>query len=438
MKFSVSVFGAEEGWICVPLHYDTRIFAAPRRHMPTYEICETFASGSTSKIKRGLDPRRRKIAIKVISKTFRSRQDIEKETRIHKSLSHPNILKFIDSYEDGSNFYIVMCLAPRDLMDFVEIDNGIAQVLAHFYFKQLISALRYLHSKGVCHRDIKADNILIDYRGNLLLADFGFATLHTYRGKKRVLKSLAGSYMYMAPEVLEARYEGDKVDIWSAGIVLLIMYAGCFPWDEPSMQDQRFEAYVQLKYHNYSPFNRVPFNVLKLIKSMLAVDSACRASIESIERDGWFSETSSLMNEKGLCEDYSKIAKYLSTGKAETVFSQPDTVRCNLKADIILSQPMVVNSLPCLRRIYVFSSTRRVVKRIEELMRENVVKYTFEERVFSFLTSYGKGTTLLGNIGVESVSDVCCVTFIKHRGCSFAFKKLVALLSEGVKSAFPK
>nr|AAL28053.1 checkpoint protein kinase [Antonospora locustae] len=405
--------------------------------MANYKIFETLASGSTSKVKKGVDDNKQKFAIKIISKTFKSTKEVQKEIRIHRSLSHPNILKFIDFYEDESNFYIVLSLAPRELMDLIEIGVGLPHELAHFYFRQLVSAVKHLHEMGICHRDIKADNLLIDKNGNLLLADFGFATLYVYKGKRRKMRSVVGSYMYMAPEVLCGKYEGDKADIWSCGLVLLIMHTGVLAWNEPTMEDPRFEAYVKLKYHNYSPFNRIPFVVLSLIKRMLTVDPCKRIQITEIENSEWFAGDNALMDENGLCTDRARLAKHMEYQCTGIIFSQPGTVQCNQKTNFVLSQPTVVDNTPSLRRIYVFRDEKTVLEKIQALLAENVVQYVAEDSVIAFSTADRKRGVLSGEISTKNISNVCCITFRKLRGCSLEFKTLVTILADGIKAAFP-
>lgn len=391
-------------------------------------------------MKRGLDKNRQKIAIKVIPKTFKSSQEVERETRIHRSLGHPNILRLVDFYEDSLNFYIVLDLVQYELMDFIEIGVGMSPDVAHMHFRQLISAVKYLHGKGVCHRDIKADNILVNQDGNLLLADFGFATLCVYKGRRRVLRSIAGSYAYMAPEVLLGRYDGESADLWSCGLVLLVMHAGSLDWEEPSLEDPRFEAYASLRYHNYAPFNRVPFPVLGLVKRLLCVDASRRAGIPEVEKNGWFGQESALEGPDGLCTDPGRVLSQASAHGPEVVFSQPDAVKCHPGTDFVLSQPTVVDNLPSLKRIYVFRDERTVLDKIRALLGENIVQYIHEGPVVAFSTSDRRRSPLSGEISVKSFTEawgVCCVTFKKQRGCALEFKKLVTILADGIKAAFP-
>ena len=90
---------------------------------------------------------------------------------------HQNIIQFLANGEDQIWTWIAMELAEGDLFDKIEADKGIGEDIAHFYFSQLISAVGYMHSRGVAHRDIKPENILLA-DGDLKLADFGLAVLY--------------------------------------------------------------------------------------------------------------------------------------------------------------------------------------------------------------------------------------------------------------------
>lgn len=97
---------------------------------------------------------------------------------------------------------------------------------AQKYFKQLISAVEYLHSKGIAHRDLKPENLLLDENDNLKVSDFGLATIYRFRGKERCLEKRCGTLPYVAPEVLLHPYHAEPADIWSCGIILVALLAG--------------------------------------------------------------------------------------------------------------------------------------------------------------------------------------------------------------------
>lgn len=149
------------------------------------------------------------------------------------------------------------------LIWYTEADQGLPEDIAHFYFTQLVSGVSWLHGKGVAHRDIKPENILLDGDGNLKIADFGLAVLFQYQGKYRESESICGSPPYVAPEVVSRKYRGDRVDIWSCGVVLFVLLAGNTPWDEPTYKSAEFQDYVRTEGRpSYDPWPTLPQETL--------------------------------------------------------------------------------------------------------------------------------------------------------------------------------
>lgn len=99
----------------------------------------------------------------------------------------------------------------------------------------LIDNQEFCHKSGIAHRDIKPENMLLDFEGNLKLADFGLAELFRYQGREKKLVEACGSAPYAAPELaLGAPYRAEPIDIWSAGVVLVTLLVGSKPLDEPA------------------------------------------------------------------------------------------------------------------------------------------------------------------------------------------------------------
>jgi serine/threonine protein kinase len=127
------------------------------------------------------------------------------------NLNHPNIIQQIEfgklPYELGSGkkkevVYIVLELAKGgELFDYVSISGKFPEDLARFYFKQLLEGLNYCHQKGIAHRDMKPDNLLLDHQYVLKIADFGLAGPTAGRDGKGYLKTKLGTLNYMAPEI---------------------------------------------------------------------------------------------------------------------------------------------------------------------------------------------------------------------------------------------
>ncbi len=98
-------------------------------------------------------------------------------------------------------------------------------------FTQLVGAVSYVHSKSCVHRDLKLENILLDKNENVKLCDFGFTS--EYEGKSSYLQTWCGTVCYSAPEMLKGeKYAGEKVDVWSLGVILYALLCGELPFDE--------------------------------------------------------------------------------------------------------------------------------------------------------------------------------------------------------------
>ena len=186
-----------------------------------------------------------------------------------------------------------------DLFDKIESDVGVGEDIAHCYFTQLVSAVSFMHSKGVGHRDIKPENILLSSEGNLKIADFGLATLFSYNGQRKVNKMSCGSPPYTAPEVLACGglgaktaegYYGDVVDIWSCGVVLFVLLVGNTPWDEPNMErSYEFNEYVKTSGRpDDELWHNLPGETLSLLRGIMKVDPKTRLSLDDVRRHPWF------------------------------------------------------------------------------------------------------------------------------------------------------
>ena len=209
-----------------------------------------------------------------------------KEIQVLRELEHPNIIKIFEYYIDNKYHYIITeLLTGGELYETIVKFQKFNENKAAYIMKQILSALNYLHSKGIVHRDIKPENILvqnIDKKKNknsfdeiqIKLIDFGASNFFK---ENEILTLKVGSPYYIAPEVLNKCYN-EKCDIWSAGVVLYVMLTGNFPFVGKTSQ-KLFESIKTGKYKTTGKeWEAISKEGKELIGKMLELDSSKRIS----------------------------------------------------------------------------------------------------------------------------------------------------------------
>ncbi|KAL8729119.1 MAG: hypothetical protein Q9166_004950 [cf. Caloplaca sp. 2 TL-2023] len=155
---------------------------------------------------------------------------IEREIIIMKLIEHPNVISLYDVWENRGELYLVLeYIEGGELFDHISQNGNLPEYEAIRIFRQIIAGLSYCHRFNICHRDLKPENILLDKNRNVKIVDFGMAVLQP---PDLALNTSCGSPHYAAPEVIRAeQYRGARADIWSCGVILYAMLAGCLPFD---------------------------------------------------------------------------------------------------------------------------------------------------------------------------------------------------------------
>ncbi|KKK12033.1 hypothetical protein P175DRAFT_0442907 [Aspergillus ochraceoroseus IBT 24754] len=155
---------------------------------------------------------------------------IEREVVIMKLIEHANVISLYDVWENRGELYLVLeYVEGGELFDYVQTHGPLPEEEAVRLFRQIIAGLGYCHRFNICHRDLKPENILLDANHNVKLADFGMAALQP---AGHWLNTSCGSPHYAAPEIIYGRkYQGDKADLWSCGIILYALLTGFLPFD---------------------------------------------------------------------------------------------------------------------------------------------------------------------------------------------------------------
>jgi len=279
---------------------------------PHYELLDarTLGEGGYGRVYEAIvdgDPSRR-VAVKRIPLSRVREETLHREVRIGRELSHPNIVKVHDSYISGNDFFMVMELVRGgELFDRV-IEVGIMKESeAANHMAQLLLAVHHCHSKGVAHRDIKLENVLLQPNGHVKLIDFGLAALHDVvqgRPVPRVLRDKCGSKSYAAPEVNTGKgYNGFAADVWSCGICLFAMLAGFFPLDEAKESDWRFRRFVRAEAAGHATCTTVygfygrqcPFSpeAVQMLEGMLRANPFERLRVDELLLSPWIRRNAS-------------------------------------------------------------------------------------------------------------------------------------------------
>ena len=264
-----------------------------------YEYISTIGKGSYGIV--GLYKDRKvksmKYAIKSIKKDFFNLNSIEntlKEIEILRSLDHPNIVKYFESYEDENYLHIVMEYIPGEsLYNIIKKNNNKKINFKEKEIKEIIlnllKVVSFLHKKKIVHRDLKLENILFsipnDY-SSLKIIDFGLSSNFTLKKEKFIV----GTPYYMSPEMIEGIYH-YKSDLWSIGVILYSLITGKYPFNGKD-KNEVFSLINSGKY-NKKNLNKKNYSIeaKNLIKKIFTIDLNKRISIEDALNDDWFKLT---------------------------------------------------------------------------------------------------------------------------------------------------
>lgn len=227
---------------------------------------------------------KRVTAAKIIQKSTltksRAKQKLMSEIKIHRSLHHPNIVGFEHFFEDAENVYILLELCSNQSMnELLRRRKRLHELEVQCYLMQMISALKYLHSHRVIHRDMKLGNLFINDKMEIKIGDFGLATKLEFDGERK--RTICGTPNYIAPEVLEGKQgHSYEVDIWSLGVIMYTMIIGKPPFETSDVKT----TYKRIRMNMYQFPENVPISepAKDLITKILNNDPSKRPKLDDL------------------------------------------------------------------------------------------------------------------------------------------------------------
>ena len=259
----------------------------PKSQMSFYKYGRQIGKGAFGKVNLGLHILTgRIVAIKSFNKkkvnSDKAKAKIYHEINLMKNLRHSSVVKILDTFETEKYIFIIMeNIAGGDLLSFVKKRTKLNEKVCKFIFKQILEAIKYIHSKNIVHRDIKLDNVLIDLNNNIKICDFGVGKMiHD----KEILMDQCGTPAYIAPEILLNKgYDGFGVDVWSSGIVLYTMLSGMVPFKANNLTDLQNNIITG----NFKEIHGISKECNDLLHKLLQINPKKRITINDALNHPW-------------------------------------------------------------------------------------------------------------------------------------------------------
>ncbi|XP_069782037.1 maternal embryonic leucine zipper kinase isoform X2 [Narcine bancroftii] len=252
-----------------------------------YEIQETIGAGGFAKVKLACHLlTKEKVAVKIMDKESLGEDlpRVQTEIEAMKNLSHQHICRLYHVIETANQIFIIMEYCPGgELFDYIITKDRLSEEEARIFFRQIVSAVAYVHSQGYAHRDLKPENLLIDEDHNLKLIDFGLCA-KPKGGLNYQLTTCCGSPAYAAPELIQGKaYIGSEADIWSMGVLLYALLCGFLPFDDDNMMT----LYRKIMRGKFNIPNWLsPMSIL-VLNQMLQVDPKKRITVKHLLNHPW-------------------------------------------------------------------------------------------------------------------------------------------------------
>ncbi|XP_025837363.1 testis-specific serine/threonine-protein kinase 3-like [Agrilus planipennis] len=241
-----------------------------------------------------------KMACKKINKIIAGEDFMKKflprEISILQKIDHPHIIKVHNVFEIKEVIFIFMDYCEHgDMLEYIRKHGPLSEEKAKFYFRQLISAVEYLHSLHIAHRDLKCENVLLFTKKHIKLADFGFARYCDSQNGTDMSKTFCGSAAYAAPEILQGiPYDPKMYDIWALGCILYVLVTASMPFDDSDIKKMiKTQINCDILLVGFSLWKNNSSQLRILLGRLLQPEVEKRATINEVVRSSWLKQKKS-------------------------------------------------------------------------------------------------------------------------------------------------
>jgi len=371
----------------VKVRRDFFLSKSPGKPTDWYKVKKMIGQGSFGIVQLVEDKRvnNRTLVMKTISKSKMnlSLDILEQEIKNLRSLDHPNIIKILEYFDDAQNIYIVMENCDGgEVLKVVEdnLKNGryVSERWAMEIFRQVLEAIVYCHGRGVMHKDLKAENImLIESLNNngvphAIVIDFGLAEM--FEDHSRRSRVVSGSPMSMAPEVWGSAINknvsiGYKCDVYSLGCVMFHVLAGDFPIMAKTNEPNDWLRKIKIG-PNWSLLNHCSSDAIDLVKKMMTIDERLRPTARECLQHPWFA----------------------SSNRAKPVDSRPATPPALLSSDQLKALIKYNSRTAFEKAVFMKIATR---SKVSELGRVNKIFYALDTESKGYIDKAQCATALV-------------------------------------------
>jgi serine/threonine protein kinase len=228
-------------------------------------------------------------ALKVLNKDYLVQrgmvEQVKTEIAILKQIKHPFIVNMHEIMSSRDKIFLVMELVTGgDLFDKIAVQGPLKEDEGRDLFGQILTAIAHCHDSGVCHRDIKPENVLMTSDGIAKLSDFGLGAMREEGQDLSAMTTVCGTPNYAAPEVInKVPYNGYAADIWSLGVVLYVILAGCLPFDEENL----VQLFEKVTAGEFTMPMWLSDESQEILQSMLQVDPSKRPTAKELLGHAW-------------------------------------------------------------------------------------------------------------------------------------------------------